>query len=170
MMLGPNARNLTITLANGDPHDGLYETDGRRLARRVELPLWLSNVAQHRRADPALIAARQDRSIHGFLRSAKPDELTHTSPDSKGHILLHPGLAGVSASEPLVGIDQQIYLHLPAGADVFLFFVYRSDYQLHETWSISLGNFRATCLYVQTSESFMPQVMIPISTTKRVGN
>ena len=173
-MIPGSAESIPIKLPDGTPRYGLYEIGGPKaaqvIARLVELPLWLSELAEQRRNDPAVVGA--EKSVHSFLLLANPDELSHTSPDSKGHILLKPRSLSVAADSPLVGLDYEVFEKLSRNPELkFIdFYVYRAGYILHEVWRIERETFLSDAIEVQPDARFMKQMMIPINRLKRIRN
>ena len=173
-MIQGSAECIPIKLPNGEPRYGLYEIGGptgaKVLARLVELPLWLSEVAQDRRNDPTIPGAQ--KSVMAFLLQSSADELTHTSPDSKGHILLRPRSLSVPSDAPVVGLDYEIFERLSrdTGIKFIDFYVFRAGYSLHEVWRVDRDVFLSDAIEVQPDERFMRQMMVPITKAKRIRN
>lgn len=173
-MLAGSAECIPIKLPNGEPRYGLYEIGGSQnakiLARLVELPLWLSELAEDRRNNSEIIGAQ--KSLLAFLLHANDEDLSHTSPDSKGHILLKPRSLSVDADSPLVGLDYEIFERLNRNAEIKFvdFYVFRAGYLLHEVWRVDRDTFLSEAIEVQPDERFMKQMMVPIKNAKRTKN
>jgi hypothetical protein len=173
-MLAGNAECIPIKLPNGEPRYGLYEIGGSQnakvLARLVELPLWLSELAEDRRDNPGVIGAQ--KSLLTFLLQANDEDLSHTTPDSKGHILLKPRSLSIDVDSPLVGLDYEIFERLIRNTEIKFvdFYVFRAGYILHEVWRVDRDTFLSESIEVQPDERFMKQMMIPIKNAKRTKN
>lgn len=124
---------------------GMYEvgTCGT-LARRVELPEWLSQ---------AFAGAPMSN-----LRMPK-EEIG----ESRGHIFISPPAKLFGC--PAVGVDLEVHQLLQSSSDIrqVRFYVYGTGYRLFEVWSISRSDFLAKAKRVQTKPSFMPQMMVAIT-------
>ena len=151
----PSGQELAIQTKAG-PKRGIYEIsrDGSILARRVELPTWLGEIAT---------SASRTSTLRDILSSeARPKPQEHVQ-ESQGHIYLNPpietGLRGAS-----VGIDEE-FIHKLENPEfkTLKFFVYTPGYTLVERWKISKEDFLAGCRRIEGKPPFMPQFMIELS-------
>jgi hypothetical protein len=122
---------------------GIYQLDTRGvLARRVEVPGWLSEAIQS-----------------GHAWSYPSEEIG----ESRGHIFLRPPRALFSG--PAVGVDMEVFERLIHDSRIRLvtFFVYGTNHVLLDVWEISRSAFLLKAKRVQTKDSFMPQMMVEIA-------
>ena len=158
-MLPAGARDILITIGS-ERKSGIYEASasGDTLARRVELPEWLSDAATARKKPFLQMFA--DGDIH------MPDTMIA---ESQGHIFIHPpralGFAGAA-----VGVDTEVW-----GAQIqstalrsIMFYVYGTAYRLIERWRIPTDDFLSHGKLYDQDPAFMPQVMIELSKLKAV--
>ena len=148
-----SSRSMPITI-NNMAKGGLYELskDGTTVARRVELPTWLSDIwTNHGCAI----------GVKDILRHPRPQD---TINESQGQIFLNPpsrlGLGG-----PSVGLDVEIYHIVLSDARIMNieFHVYATEYRLVEVLRISSDEFLDSRKLVQTSKTFMPQMMVAVN-------
>lgn len=150
-MLPPSATELPITIGNGRKF-GIYELSvcGDVLARRVELPEWLSEAFLNGRFD---------------LRTIRMPK--HEIGESRGHIFISPPRE--LFSEPAVGLDVEIFEAMVRSKTIqsINFYIYATGYRLVEVWTISKERFVAHAKRVQTKPQFMPQMMVGLSMLSR---
>jgi hypothetical protein len=155
MMMG--SEDISIEMGQGYKKAGMYEFAARfgELARRVELPHWLSE----QRAEMGAVAFKQALEA-GALKP--PAQFVA---ESAGHIWLSPspehGWAGSA-----VGLDEEVFgLVRREGSKIALirFVGYAPGYELSFQWRIKAQRFVELAQRVQTSEKFMPQWMVPVS-------
>lgn len=142
------SRSVPITV-QGRPKHGMYEInrDGC-LARRVELPHWLSDAI--------------DRG-EGFGARCRAGEQA----GSGGHIFMNPPKSLFDG--PAVGLDMEAWALVQSGqVKKIKFYIYRTGYRLAAVWFILAEDFIEQAKRVQTSEAFMPQMMVPISSLDSV--
>ena len=126
---------------------GMYECNGSTMARRVELPTWLSDVFEG-------LAKTNFMPPQGDIG------------ESGGHIWLKPYKSLFSS--PAVGMDLEAWdllLRTPTLTEV-QFHIYGTRYRLFDVWTCSADNFMNNAKRVQTKPCFMPQMMVPISSLK----
>jgi hypothetical protein len=156
MMTGSTA--VPITVGNQRKF-GIYELSATRdtLARRVELPIWLSELWSMKRGSILRTVMLNRRAPAG-------------QHDSRGHIFLNPPARMFGG--PAVGIDTE-----PAGLfaqemeiRTVRFYVYAAGYRLAGVWAIDRDHFIRRGLLVQTKPCFMPQVMVALSELTEIGS
>lgn len=145
-MLPRSAQELGITVGNGRKF-GMYELSDNKtvIARRVELPTWLSE---------AWMGKNNTDSIR-IPSDAKSE--------SRGHIFLRPPRDQFNG--PAVGLDVEIYnvmREIDAVTEI-QFFVYGIEYKLVDIWSIHKAEYVRRAKLVHTKPPFMPQWMIEIN-------
>jgi hypothetical protein len=150
---------LIITI-NNNPRKDWYELnrDKTLLARRVELPTWLSDTARTIKSDRT-----SGKSLLSELCSNSIKNSAIGIGESKGHILIE-ALQYTKQNIPCVGLDieiiDQIKSNLP---ETIHFYVYYAGYELCERWSISWKDFDEKAIEVEAKPPFMPQKMIPVT-------
>lgn len=149
------SRDLGLTIGESRKY-GMYELSakGDCLARRVELPAWLSEAALAGRPTELL-----GKLGSGLIRA--PQEEVR---ESKGHIYLAPP-AGLGFEGPAVGLDMEIvesHLNDPRLKSI-RFCVYATGYDLFVSWTVSAADFMAKAKRVESRPPFMPQMMIALS-------
>jgi hypothetical protein len=144
-------RDLAITIGTARK-GGIYELSARGdvLARRVELPSWLSEIWARSGQDVLLCA----------LHCKKP---ANALPESQGHIFFNPPSSMFAC--PAVGLDQEPYNRVMNDPRIknIRFFVYASGYRLAGVWNISTEDFLLYALMVRTKGGFMSQMMVPLT-------
>lgn len=154
MISGSEPWALTI---GGARKFGIYEYKRPfgEVARRVEMPLWLS-------------AERERLGGRAFMEELSKGRLTAPRSDigeSGGHIYLSPpNIFGFDGSA--VGVDEEIHEKMLSLGDEFkaLRLVgYAPGYQLAFQWRISGDDFKKKSKRVAPSEKFMPQWMVGIA-------
>jgi hypothetical protein len=161
-MLHANGNPLKIRI-NGYDREDLYELsrDGKWLARRVELPHWLSDKTRELR--------NSRQYLLETLSVAPMEHPKEEQGESHGHILIeaHRYTNQILAC---VGVDTPIVEMLSKKPpERIQFFVYFTDYVPCERWSISWRDFLTHGIKVEAEPPFMPQIMIPVSKLIRVG-
>lgn len=148
------SRDLGLTIGESRKY-GMYEISakGDCLARRVELPAWLSEEALKGRPTELL-----GRLAGGLIRP--PAEEVR---ESKGHIYLSPP-AELFAG-PAVGLDMEIARERLEDARLksIRFCVYATGYDLFVSWTVSAADFMAKAKRVESRPPFMPQMMIALA-------
>ncbi len=147
-MLG-SSDDLFITVRNARKA-GMYEiTPDGTVARRVELPGWLSDSWRN-----------GARDVQRLILDTVHQPLGH-SPGSAGHIYLRPQRD--QCDGPAVGLDQEIFdrVDMDPGVKRVEFHVYAEGYELAAVWSIGAENFIRNCFRVVNSV-FQPQMMVPV--------
>ncbi len=131
----------------GQQKFGIYEVDRHGvLARRVELPHWLSD------------ALKSGTSImSGGLRP--PPNCV----GGGGQIFIKPPKSLFDG--PAVGVDMQVHSFIKRTPTVktIRFCVYAVGHRLVDTWDLPVSVFLRECKEVRTSAAFMPQMMVPLS-------
>ena len=160
-MLATGSRELTLNVGTGIKR-GLYQLspDGKTLARLVELPTWLSDVAlKLRLARKHLL----DELSAGSIRNPA-DEIG----ESRGHILINAAHY-TNLTGSCVGMDVQILDKIQNTAPrQIMFFVFRIGYTLHERWKINWADFMSKSVLVEAEEPFMPQRMVSVRDLQRI--
>lgn len=128
---------------------GIYEIGFNGvLARRVELPAW---------------------ATAAFKSGAPLRPPAEEIGESRGHVFMKPPRALFDG--PAVGIDIEVWNwihHQPDGTVRLLaFFVYGTDHELLDVWEIAAKRFIDSAKFVQTKPSFMPQMMVAISSLQQ---
>ncbi|HMS39359.1 MAG TPA: hypothetical protein PKE69_03980 [Pyrinomonadaceae bacterium] len=154
-MLGNKGNPLTIQI-NGIDRKDWYELskDEKSLARRAELPTWLSEKARQIKAErKSLLAELSENNIRNSNK---------LEGESGGHILIN-AKQNTRQEIPCIGIDVEIIEKLKDNPpDRIYFFVYYIDYIICEKWSVSWNDFISNGFEVKSSERFTPQSMIPV--------
>ena len=137
---------------------GYYESssDRRTLARRVELPEWVDDQLTQSPLLPALQAGR--------IR-IPPEH----SKERQGHVFWNPRQHGIG--HPAVGVDQEIFDDwvTSSACEELVFVVYRFGKVELERWRISKKKFVTSSLRIQTSATFVAQLMIPVTQLESGG-
>lgn len=135
---------------------GIYEfhEGTQTLARRVELPGWLSD---------QVFAIPPSQELLPFFVGRRWRQTSGRIAESKGHIFLDPP-AGNNFGCPLVGIDVEICDQFQSSrcANRIVFVVYGTDYVEVERWVVSWPVFLESAELVETQPNFMPQWMLPL--------
>lgn len=143
--------DLPITVG-GSRKFGMYEISTKKdvIARRVELPEWLSVMVKMGKAS----------ALETVLGAKNPSiEIG----ESRGHIFINPPKHLFST--PAVGLDMEVYDRVVGNPSVqrVEFYVYASFYNLVGLWRISADDFIDNAKLVTTKSSFMPQMMVPLT-------
>lgn len=157
----PGSKDLGLTIGESRKY-GLYELSakGDCLARRVELPAWLSEAAKQ--AAPTLFLSR--------LKSGQIAAPAEEVKESKGHIYLTPP-AELGFEGPALGVDMEIFEELlREGSSVksLRFGVYATGYEPLVVWTLNLSEFLEKARKVESKPPFMPQMMIPLSALRHL--
>jgi hypothetical protein len=149
MMQG--SEDLYVTV-NGSRKAGMYEHHRAlgTLARRVEMPGWLSAVWQSGSGD----------LLKTILFAGYPKQEIG---ESRGHIYMRPPPALFTC--PAVGLDLEIHEIVVVQPSIqrVRFYVYASGYALAGVWEISADRYLDTAKIVRTKPPFMPQMMVPLT-------
>lgn len=147
----PASTDIFINM-NGSRKSGMYELSGKRdiLARRVELPGWLTEVI--RGSSDTLVAVLE--ASHYPVIDIQ---------ESRGHVFMRPPRNLFEC--PAVGLDMTVYDRLSVEATIqeVKFYVYATGYQLVGVWAIQADEFIRQAKLVQTKASFAPQMMVPLT-------
>ena len=140
---------------NGKRRDDLYEHDEHRklLARRVELPEWLSVQA---------FAIPPSEPLLPFFIERRWKNPKGAIAESQGHIYLNPQ----SSSCPLVGVDVEIWCRFNkpvTSVSELVFVIFGTDYVELDRWAISWPEFVHESVEIDPGPPFMPQRMVPLS-------
>lgn len=156
----PSSRDVFITTIDQQRKSGFYEFDERNgiLARRIELPEWLSN---------QVFAIPPAQDLLPFFVGRKWKRPTDVIAESKGHVYLNPP-EGNNFGCPLVGLDVEIFDQFKSSNSTreILFVVYGTNYIEVERWKVTWSDYIAAAKETETF-SFMPQWMIPLSKLQR---
>jgi hypothetical protein len=129
---------------------------GDTLARRVELPEWLS-----------LIALSREKPFRAMFVDGDIQHPHNNVAESLGHIFVEPP-AELEFTTSAVGVDIEIadsVLTSPSLRTI-RFYVFAHDYKSIESWWISRDDFLMLAKRVETSKGFMPQLMVSIADLK----
>jgi hypothetical protein len=158
-MLPAGARDIYITIGD-DRKGGMYElsSDGVILARRVELPEWLSDIAANRKKI--------------FLKMFLEKEIQNPSiniGESRGHIFLHPP-ASLGFEGSAVGVDMEVFegQFSAKALKSIVFYVYGTNHRLVERWKMSRNDFKTHAKLYDEDPKFMPQMMVELLKLKAV--
>ncbi len=157
-----NGKPITIQIKGHNRKDW-YEisNDRKSLARRVELPTWLSEIARDFRFKGTTLLAE--------LCANKISHPKTEIGESKGHILIE-AQKYTKQSVPCVGVDTKVIDDLSAAhPEKIIFYVYFNQYTLGERWSVSWDDFIANRILVNPEKGFDPQYMIPTTYLNRQG-
>lgn len=143
--------DLPITMNTGRKF-GMYEISHKRdvIARRVELPEWLSIQVRESKVD----------SLTTCLNAQIPPEGLR---ESHGHIFVSPPVSLFTT--PAVGLDIEVYDRVLASPEIktIEFHVYGYFYQQVGLWRIDAETFIERAKYVKTKPCFMPQMMVSLT-------
>ncbi len=146
--------DLPITVRNNHKV-GIYELSINTsiLARRVELPIWLSQQWKNYHGGMSLL---------GFIQMHKYDMPRSDVGESRGHIFLSPPPHLFDG--PAVGLDMEIWHKLLESPKIRLiqFHVYGECYEQFATWSVPAEDFIDQCRHYMT-QTFSPQMMVSLS-------
>lgn len=154
------SRDVFITVGT-QRKASFYEFDEQHgiLARRVELPEWLSN---------QVFAIPPSQDLLPFFVGRKWKSPTGEIGESKGHVYLDPP-DGNYFGCPLVRLDVEVFEQFKSSSTIreVHFIVYGTNYIEVERWKIAWSDFVATAKKIETQPPFMPQLMIPLSKLQR---
>lgn len=145
---GNNWQSVPISI-RGKRKEGIYERRLGVLARRVELPEWLSQGLQRGTIRLDSLAPHMPREEIG---------------ESRGQIYINPPRDLFTG--PAVGLDIEVFNMLEADNQISFirFYVYGSAYRLVDVWEIGRQRFLDLAKPVYGDKpSFMPQMMVPLS-------
>ena len=149
MMQGSTDLFLTI---GSSRKSGMYElsADGATLARRVEMPEWLSRMWN---GLPGTL-------LRTVLSAQYPKQEIG---ESRGHIFMRPPTGLFPC--PAVGLDLEIHEIVVARPQIehVRFYVYATGYALAGVWEISADRYLDHAKIVKTKPPFMPQMMVPLT-------
>lgn len=141
---------------------GIYEFDGKHglLARRVELPRWLSD---------QVFAIPPSEDLLPFFINRRWDPPHDVIAESKGHIYLNPD-GRFREATPMVGLDEEVFGRFQASPAIkdLVFVVYGTDYLEVERWGLPWQKFVGDSFLVETKAPFMAQRMVMLSSLRRV--
>lgn len=147
----PGSTDLLVTCAGGRKA-GMYELHTNTLARRVEMPEWLSRLWNG-----------LPGSLLKTVLNAKANYPATDMPESRGHIFLRPPPSLFTC--PAVGLDLEIHEIVVARPQIerVRFYVYATNYALASVWEISADRYLDAARIVKTKPPFMPQMMVPLT-------